>query len=432
MSSKKSKIILLGIFVVSLLLRLVVVFYSPVVLSGDEGAYVEWATFLLKGQGFGSGADKLTSWKPPGYSFFLALVFFFFGQNYLAVKIIQAVIGSSLCILVFLLGRKIFSESVGLVAAIMLALNLAFIYTPETILSENIFVFLFLLVMLSFVQMWKQPSFRNQIAVGFILGLATLTRAETILFPVFILFALLLKERLEKRRFIEAGKSFMVILFFFLLCLVPWTMRNYYVHHSFVPVATEGGVTLYASYCPPQGKLFGSTPKGITAPQVHEGEIQMSRYYTKEAIKFIKENPSKLPKLTLLKILFFFSPFEWELTGGKGIYNAMFVFSLPFFILGIYFLRRRMLEFLPLYLPVVYYFLLAIVFQGTPRWRSCVEPYMIVIAAIGIWLFSKKFVKKLIPYMIMAAFLFVNFVMYIYSDSVKDGFRSVLQWVGLW
>ena len=224
-------------------------------------------------------------------------------------------------------------------------------------------------------------------------------------------------------------------MLFFILPIIPWAVRNYHVHNAFVPIATEGGLGLYLSYATPNLKGFGSgvddevTRKGATPSM---SEIERSAYYYNETFKYIRGHLTKLPKLIFFKTLLFWSPFEWELTAGKGMYNSMYVFCLPFFILGVIFLRKRIVKFLPLFTPILYYFIISLIFQGSPRFRAQVEPCIIIISAIGIWHFVKKYTKIIIPYLAISSYLAINIIIFLYTEPIKTGLKYILIKCGLW
>src|SRR5439155_19404632 len=110
---------LLAIFGVALTLRLGHVlamrrspyFTHPVV---DAETYRQAALALVTGQGF----PDPVFWQPPGYPYFLALVYAVFGPGFLAPRLVQAVLGAASAVLVACLGARCFGPRVGLCAGI--------------------------------------------------------------------------------------------------------------------------------------------------------------------------------------------------------------------------------------------------------------------------------------------------------------------------
>ncbi|MFQ5601160.1 MAG: glycosyltransferase family 39 protein, partial [Candidatus Krumholzibacteriia bacterium] len=66
--------------------------------------------------------------RPPGYPYFLALVYRLTGGSYLAPRIVQMLLGLLSAALAFLIGQRWFGRAAGLVAGGGMALYWAFIY----------------------------------------------------------------------------------------------------------------------------------------------------------------------------------------------------------------------------------------------------------------------------------------------------------------
>src|SRR5436190_20533470 len=111
------------VFAVALLVRLLYIWQirpSPFfdTLLGDARAYDEWAQRIAGGDWIGRDVFYQASLYP----YFLGLLYTMFGHDLMAVRIAQAILGSSACVLLALTARALFSDRVGLVAGLMLAL----------------------------------------------------------------------------------------------------------------------------------------------------------------------------------------------------------------------------------------------------------------------------------------------------------------------
>src|SRR5215211_603127 len=107
------------IFVVALGVRLVHVWQlrsSPFfdTLLGDANGYDLWAQRLAAGDWVGSDVF----YQAPLYPYFLGVVYALFDRDLLVVRIIQAVIGSTSCVLLALAGTRLFSKRVGVAAGL--------------------------------------------------------------------------------------------------------------------------------------------------------------------------------------------------------------------------------------------------------------------------------------------------------------------------
>ena len=101
--------------------------------------------------------------------------------------------------------------------------------------------------------------------------------------------------------------------------------------------STAVGRGLYCSYIPSKGKLYGiySDDETFTSALKMDSEVASDKFLRQQTLLYIRNNLNKLPKLELLKFLFFWCPFDWEIISSKGIgvYNYMYGFIFPFFII---------------------------------------------------------------------------------------------------
>ena len=108
-------------------------------LAMDELQYQEIAVNLAEGRGFALN-DKPTSWRPPLYPFLLSLVYRVAGTtDPLAARVFQAGLSLLNLMLVYLLGRRLFGERVGLGAAVIFAFYPSFLFYNNHLLTEGLF-----------------------------------------------------------------------------------------------------------------------------------------------------------------------------------------------------------------------------------------------------------------------------------------------------
>jgi hypothetical protein len=205
------------------------------------------------------------------------------------------------------------------------------------------------------------------------------------------------------------------------------------VHGAFIPISTASGFFLYGSFHPPQGKYFGFYPDDEVFVQSESiaSEVERSRFLMAEAIKFFKEHPERIPKLEDLKLLFFWSPFDWEIIGG-GLYNPIYGMIFPLFLIGmILSLKRPHQEMvISLFLPIAYFQLIGLIFYGSPRVRLLIEPFLILFASFAVWSWIQKSPQRSLP--IFAVWILINLALFLYSPDVKTGAAQFLHLVGLW
>ncbi|MDD4910423.1 MAG: glycosyltransferase family 39 protein [Candidatus Omnitrophica bacterium] len=421
-------VIIVGAFLVRLILLLPVLHITP----GDVEGYGELAQNVLDGRGY-SINGQATSCHPPLYPFFIASVLYSFNHNYSALIIIQILSGAVVCAVIFLISKDIFNTRVALISALIACFNPGFVKISQYLRNENLFTFLLVIAMFLLLRQLRKHTFRNLVVLGIVLGLAVMVRDMLVLFPLFILSlsGRAMFPKWYNIRQILAGV--LIFVAFFLLPILPWIIRNSQLHHRFTLITNKTGMGLYGSYVPQNGKLFGLHPKDDTTKKADllDSEAERSDFLAREALKYIRRNPLKVLKLELLKLGFFWSPFDWEII-GYGIYNFMYVFIMPFFIYGIFITRRRLKELLPVYLPVIYAVFITLIMYGSPRFRLPVEPYIIIIASAGIYYFVLRFSRRIYGVLLTGSYLLLNLFIYFNSYQAKIFARSFMEKIHLW
>lgn len=428
-----TKLAVLIIFIIALLPRIMLAAYSVEEPIYDAKGYDARAVSIWKYRVFGD-EGKPTSVKPPLYSFFLALIYRVFGHSYLAVRIMQSFLGALSCVIIYFIALKLINRNVALVSGLLSGINISFIKSSSYLLSEAFSTFLISLLILSLVSLSLSPGFYKRIWVGFLAGLVALTRSEMVFFLPFLYAVGFSISYLIKRfsLWLFLKDSMQVFIIFFIIISL-WTFRNWRVYHTFIPLTTAAGINLYSSYCPPEGKLFGFTSDDhiVDLSRSIHNEAEESRFLTREALKFIRNNPKKLPRLEFLKFAFFWSVFDWEII-GNGVYNFSFGFMLPFFIWGILAGIRKWQNYFLLYLPILYFQIITLLLYGSPRFRVPCEPFIIIFSSIGIMCFFQKFTKNIFPTILLVFFFMLNLTAYFYSPLVKDYLKCALVKFGLW
>lgn len=410
---------LILIFIVALALRLFIVISSSKIPDYDASGYDDRAMSIIRGEGFGS-IGKPTAFKEPFYSFFLAGVYYIFGHSYLIVRIAQAILSALICIFITLISKEFFSDKTSILAGLIAVINPSFIKASEHLLSETLFTFILILAVFYAIRLTKRLSFKTSIMLGILFGVGALTRST--LAPLAFLISVTLFFLFKKRyAFKKIMVNIIIIVFFFLLPIAPWTIRNWLVFHEFVPISTNVGINIYSSYFPPKGYLFGFTASDNNTEYAKSlnSEPAVSKYLLQKSWDGIKKlSPTKIFKLEVLKFLYFLCPFDWEIIGG-GRFNFVYGFIFPFFIFGMFVTLKKFKELFFIYLPIIYAFFIALITYGSPRFRLPIEPYLIIIAATGITYFICHASKKIYPSLLTLSYLIFNFYFYLDSYYIK-------------
>lgn len=248
------------VFVTSFVLQLVFIaafnslLKEPDIIVADTVIYYEVAQNILH-TGSALLYSEINVERPPFYPFFLAAVFYIFGNKIIFVQLFQAFLIALSCVVILNLGRIIFNKKVGFLSAMLVAVNPVIVASSFYLLMEAVLIFL--LSILAFVltkAFIKEKTFFFVLS-SLLIALITLTKPILILYPFFIAFILILYYKSSK-----AIKYSALLIFPALLVISAWTIRNYYHTKLFIPVTLGGGIELWnGSYIPGEG--YSDHPK---------------------------------------------------------------------------------------------------------------------------------------------------------------------------
>ncbi len=390
----------------------------------------QMAISLLKGGWLAEGSF----FRAPLYPYFLALIYKIFGINLLIPRIVQAFIGSGSCLLIYLIGKRLFSKKVGLISSLIAGLYPLVLYFDGELLLTNLLIFL---ILLGFYILLQERIFLS----GLIFGFAAITRPNLLAFVIFLpLYFYLRKDKWLRKT---------AILFFgLILPIIPITIRNYIKDRDFVLIAWQGGINFYIGNNPKSDGITAVIPgtRGswwggfYDAKRIAEEELnrklkpsQIDRYWFRKGIKFITKNPIPAFLLFLRKTYLFFG--GYEISNNRDIYLfsqftylKYLLFNLPFFqfpfgllfplsLIGIYFsiCRQKSVRITPyflLYLFLITYSLSFIIFFATARYRMPLIPFLILFAVYALFELQKHLNFKLI-------LIFLGFYLFFNADLYK-------------
>ena len=139
----------------------------------DTGTYLQPALSLLN---YGHYGDMFE--RTPGYPTFIAALYWVFGEHLQVIIIAQIVLSGVLIAEGYFIAKQLFSERVGLLSALLLAVNFLFFGFNLLILSETLFVVLIGAAFLagSYLFSGHPRFFLFSFLLGLFLALSTITR----------------------------------------------------------------------------------------------------------------------------------------------------------------------------------------------------------------------------------------------------------------
>ncbi len=232
------------IFLAALALRLLVCSWHQLYpLSGDEVAFFEQARTFVQGRGY----PEQELMRGPLYPLFLTVAFRLFGAEVGVARLLQAGLGAAMVPLLYLWAGRRYGRTAGFLAAALGAAFFPLAVQATFLLTETLFLFLFLLGMV--VWEGKRPALRA-FFTGLLFGMAALTRAVGL--PLVLLAA--------GEAFFSPGKKptrfrlALLVLTGAALVIGPWTVRNAVVHRALILVDTTGSTNLWLDNDPDLGR----------------------------------------------------------------------------------------------------------------------------------------------------------------------------------
>jgi 4-amino-4-deoxy-L-arabinose transferase-like glycosyltransferase len=243
---------LLLIFAVSLLVRgLWAGFATPDPNDGrfdDSVFYQNVAVSLVEGHGFTNPFTHFpTAQWPPGYSFFLAGIYYLFGPTLVGARLANVVLGAATVALVYLLALRLFSKRTAVAAGLVMAFFPGQIFFVSLVWSEVVFTFGFVLALLCIVMVLQAPDSQRRwwlLAAGLLSGAGALVRGQGLFLPIiaFIAWGALGREWMRSLKWTAATVAVMALV------LLPWSVRNYVVLDSPVLVSSSFGGNFYVGH----------------------------------------------------------------------------------------------------------------------------------------------------------------------------------------
>jgi Flp pilus assembly protein TadD len=330
-------------------------FTRPVI---DGQAYDTWALAIVKGR-----APAQPFYQDPLYPYFLALVYSVFGHSYWAVYLSQLALAIVFLLLVYDTTRRLFDQRAAIAAAAIAALYKPLIFYESQIEKTSLAVFLAALLLWLFVRASsrKPQAASRQSVIGYLLwplasgialGLAALTRANTLLFAPLLPLALTLKPQATSRKLrIQAAAA---SLFGVLLVIAPVSIRNSVLAREFVLTTTQAGQNLYIGNSPYNTTGQYQAPPWVRPnPEFEQPDFAeyankaagrtlsysgVSRFYTRAALDWATSRSRDFAKLLWRKTVLYYNNFE--VPDNQDIYffsRYSWVLRLPLLSFGIVF-----------------------------------------------------------------------------------------------
>lgn len=345
----KTKHILTGILIMALAVRIILMLTLKTYQHPVVWEYEEIADNMLAGKGFVSYTfgTNYRSLNAPIYSFLCAGTYLLANHSFLPVLLVQFIFSLFLTLVVFSIARRLFGERTAVLAALVTAIHPGFIYYDVfNLIPLSIDAFFIATSALLFLRFMEDPTTAKAMITGAVIGIGALTRGITgSLLPFLIMYIFLFMKDLGLLKRLKAA-LWMALATFILIS--PWLVRNFIIHKEFIFLISTTGENLWrgnnqyavGTSLNKDGKpILELWPEEFKDKIFSLDEIGQKKFFEREAISFILNNPLKFLTLYFKKIFYFwwFSPQSGIIYPRRYLtwYRYLYSVFLPFFMIGL-------------------------------------------------------------------------------------------------
>jgi 4-amino-4-deoxy-L-arabinose transferase-like glycosyltransferase len=239
----------------ALVLRVVYVFLlgAHPALGSDATWYALQAGTIADGVGFVDpnayytfhGAVA-TAQFPPLWPALLALVKLVGFDAVRSYRLVGGFVGAVTVVLTAYVGRRLVSDRVGLVAAVVVAVSPAMIAADGSLMAESLFLVFVTAAVLAAISARRAAGFGWFALVGALLGLATLTRSDGLLVAVVLVPVVAWCTKAGAGRRVALAAVAVAVL---VAVLVPWTVRSSDALGDTVLLSSNSGSLISGANC---------------------------------------------------------------------------------------------------------------------------------------------------------------------------------------
>ena len=338
-----------------------------------------------------------TAWASPVYPLLVAGVFRLFGtysfHSFLVTVLLNILFSSLACVPIFFAGKQIgglgvATGSAWLWAVFPNAIIIPFEWIWDTCLSALLAATI-LWMTLAVVDSQRR---RDWCGYGLLWGISLMTNASLASLLPFLLGWMAYRVRRKEHLWLARPALAAGVL---VLCCVPWTIRNYIVFHSFVPLRSVLGLQLwlgnndqYRNQFP--GWLHPIDNQAEREKYIHMGEFAYMQEKKHEAIQWMLAHPGKVLALSARRFLGVWTgsltPFYDFFKTHSILIRTLFLCNLlagigTLFGMVLLFRKRSEYAFPVAVFPVVFPFAFYLT-QALLRYRHPIDPIVLLLVAV--------------------------------------------------
>jgi 4-amino-4-deoxy-L-arabinose transferase-like glycosyltransferase len=413
---ERQRVAIVGVLIVAaaLALRLGYVAATPdYELRHDARDYDIHAVSIARGEGFSDtiAYGRPTAFRPPGYPYFLAGVYLLAGveeadvdRRERAARVAGAVVGAAAVALLGVLAWQLLGPGIALLSAALAAVYVPLVLVGAAVMSEALFV-VFMLAALVGVMAHRRSAHKLPFAVvaGVLAGLAILTRANALVLLLPLAVAVWDGRPRWAWRSLLAPAALVAAA---VLTVTPWTVRNAVELDAFVPVSTQLGSALAGTYNdaartdeenPASWRSLKRVPDyaHLFARVRETPEAELERELRREALRYAAEHPGYVAEVAFwsgLRTLDLAGRDRSRATAAtisieRDWADAGVVCFWAFALLALGGACTRRAREVPGFVwavPVLLLLSVILLVVETPRYRTALDPFVVLLAALGL------------------------------------------------
>lgn len=340
-----------------------------------------------------------TAWMPPVYPLLLAAVFRVFGiytfHSFIAAASLNIVFVTLTCVPLFSAAKRIGGLGLAAGAAWLWAVFPNAILIPvQSMWDASLSALLVAAIFWATLALADSARVRDWCAYGLLWGFTLMTNATLIALLPFLLGWLAYRAHRQQRPWIgRTALSIGVVA----LCCVPWTIRDYEIFHTFIPLRSVLGLQLWLGNNDNTQDIFRAELHPIynadeRAKYIEMGEVAYMHEKQLVAVQYMETHPAREAHLISRRIISLWSggtptPIKDFLRVPSLWFRFVLLFNLIAALgtlLGIVILFRRRCVYafpaavFPLVFPWAYYLSLVL-----PRYRLPIDPIVMLLTAIA-------------------------------------------------
>jgi 4-amino-4-deoxy-L-arabinose transferase-like glycosyltransferase len=361
------------------------------------------ARAIAEGRGFSSPLRALetgsTIWFTPIYPYLIAGIFKVWGiftdRSHIIIQTMNCAFACLTIIPIYGIAKKTFGESVAVGAAwIWVILPAAVIFPLEWVWDTSLIALIFALIFWGTLELREKRGALPWAAYGALWGVGAMVNPSILSLLPFFLGWLAWEARQARAPWIKPVTAALLV---FVLCLVPWTVRNYRVFGKFVVLRSNFGLELWLGNNPEVVSNMGagqhpSANRAEALEYRRMGELAYMAEKEHAAINYMWTHPGHTLDLTLRRfeitwLVFSDSPVDvWvhsDLSNRVSLVSTCLE-SLLCMVGALFAYRSRLKEAFLFAVTLLVFPLVFYVTHVDARYRFPIDPVIVILGASAV------------------------------------------------